>query len=96
MYQSLLTTYRVSFANSGNPPAATWTDVSAPLTSQQTLDPILFTDATTGRTIVSQLAGECSLSEFSDDDGSSWTPSEGCGPPGSITSRSEAGRSRRR
>ena len=91
MYQSLLTTYRVRFASSGTPPPATWTDVSAPLTSQQTLDPILFTDATTGRTIVSQLAGECSLSEFSDNDGSSWTPSEGCGPPSGVDHQSIGG-----
>jgi hypothetical protein len=91
MYQSLLTTYRVTFATSGIPPAATWTDVSAPLTSQQTLDPILFTDPTTGRTFVSQLAGECSLSEFSDDDGSSWTPSEGCGPPSGVDHQSIGG-----
>jgi hypothetical protein len=91
MYQSLLTTYRVTFANSGTPPAATWTDVSAPLTSQQTLDPILFTDPITGRTIVSQLAGECSLSEFTDDDGATWTPSEGCGPPSGVDHQSIGG-----
>jgi len=83
MYQADLTTYRVNF-DDASPAAATWTDVSSPLTSQTTLDPILFTDSATGRTFVSQLAGECSLTEFSDDDGANWTPSEGCGPPSGV------------
>jgi hypothetical protein len=90
MYQSLLTTYRVTF-DSAKTPAATWTDVSAPLTSRQSLDPILFTDRDTGRTIVSQLAGQCSLSEYSDDDGATWTPDEGCGPPSGVDHQSVGG-----
>ena len=88
MYQSLYTTYRVSFDKGG---AATWTDVSPVLTSQKTLDPILFTDRDTGRTFVSQLAGQCSLSEFSDDDGATWTPGEGCGPPSGVDHQSVGG-----
>ena len=36
------------------------------------LDPILFTDAVTGRTFTSQLAGKLSLMSFSDNDGESW------------------------
>ena len=91
MYQALTSTYRVAFDDTKSPAAATWTDVSAPLTSQQTLDPILFTDSTTGRTIVSQLAGECSLSEYSDDDGATWTPDEGCGPPSGVDHQSVGG-----
>jgi hypothetical protein len=91
MYQSTLTTYRVKFDDTARPATASWTDVSALLTSQQTLDPILFTDPQTGRTIVSQLAGPCSLSEFSDDDGATWTPDQGCGPPSGIDHQSIGG-----
>jgi len=90
MYQADLVTYRVTF-DSATPPAATWTDVSSSLTSQQTLDPILFTDRDTGRTFVSQLAGACSLSEFSDDDGASWTPDQGCGLPSGADHQSFGG-----
>jgi len=64
--------------------SATWEDVSSPETSVVTLDPILFTDSTTGRTLVSQLAGACSLSSFTDNDGASYTPAVGCGTPAGI------------
>ncbi|MGZ6792936.1 MAG: sialidase family protein, partial [Mycobacteriales bacterium] len=77
MYQSGLGTYRVSYDSAGT---ATWTDVSPVLTSLTTLDPILATDRATHRTFVSQLAGECSLMAFTDDDGASWTQNPvGCG-----------------
>lgn len=57
-----------------------WRDVSAPLTSLATFDPILFTDTLTGRTFVSQLYLACSLFAFSDDDGASWVQHPvGCG-----------------
>ena len=82
MYQSLLTTYRVTFDDSTAPAVATWTDVSPPLTNHESLDPILFTDQTTGRTLVSQLILGCSISELSDDDGATWIPDQGCGPNG--------------
>lgn len=91
MYEADLVTYRVNFDDAHSPAAATWTDVSSTLTSQKSLDPILFTDPATGRTFVSQLAGQCSLSEFSDDDGASWTPSEGCGPPSGVDHQSVGG-----
>ncbi|HEY1402707.1 MAG TPA: hypothetical protein VGB05_01130, partial [Pyrinomonadaceae bacterium] len=42
-----------------------------------TLDPILYTDRQTGRTIISQLAGTNSLSALTDDDGETWIPNEG-------------------
>src|SRR5262249_49851821 len=51
------------------------------LTSTLTLDPILVTDRTNGRTFVSQLSGAGSLMAFSDNDGGSWTPSQGAGIP---------------
>jgi hypothetical protein len=79
MYQAGVTTLRVTFDDTQAGSPATWTNVSSPLTNQTTLDPILFTDPVTGRTIVSQLDLACSLSEFSDNDGASWTPDQGCG-----------------
>ncbi len=54
----------------------TWEDVSEPNTTINTNDPILFTDALTGRTFVSQLqAGGPGQSIFyyTDDDGETWT-----------------------
>jgi hypothetical protein len=76
LYEAGLQTLRVDFSTT--PP--TWKDVSSTLTSTASLDPILFTDHTTGRTFVSQLTGACSLMAFSDDDGASWTQNPvGCG-----------------
>jgi hypothetical protein len=75
MYIAGLETLRVSFDDSVAPAAASWSDVSFPLTGLLTLDPILFTDSATGRTFVAQLAGPASLMAFSDDDGASWLPS---------------------
>ncbi|HEV7891071.1 MAG TPA: sialidase family protein [Pyrinomonadaceae bacterium] len=79
MFVSALQTLRVRFNDSVAPATATWEDVSAPLTSVNTLDPILFTDGAAGRTFVSQLAGPASLMEYTDDDGATWTPSQGSG-----------------
>jgi hypothetical protein len=76
LYQAGLQTLRVDFS-SGSP---TWSSVGAPITSATGLDPILFTDHSTGRTFVSQLLGACSLMAYSDDDGASWTQNPvGCG-----------------
>jgi hypothetical protein len=91
MYQADTTTYRVTFDDGAKPPKATWTDVSSLLTHDVTLDPILFTDPTTGRTFVSQLDLACSLSEFTDDDGASWLPSQGCAQNGSEDHQSVGG-----
>ena len=82
MFEAGLETDRVTI--SGNPATATWEKVSSTNTSVVSLDPILFTDSTTGRTFVSQLAGACSLSSFTDNDGASYTPSSGCGVPAGI------------
>lgn len=59
---------------------AQWEDKSGTITQLNTLDPILTTDQTTGRTFNSQLSGANSLFEYSDDDGESWTPGQ-IGPP---------------
>jgi hypothetical protein len=84
MFISGLETLRVKFNDSATPATATWEDISAPLTSITTLDPILYTDSDAGghrtnRTFVSQLAGKLSLMSFTDDDGATWTPSQGSG-----------------
>jgi hypothetical protein len=78
MYQSGLRTYRIDLANAGT--SAGWKDVSSTLTSRTSLDPILLNDHKTGRTFVSQLAADCSLMAYSDDDGATWTQNPvGCG-----------------
>ena len=59
---------------------ATWEDKSGTLTTVNSLDPILFTDQATGRTFNSQLSGDNSLMEYTDNDGESWTPAQ-AGPP---------------
>lgn len=76
MFQAGLQTLRVDLA--ATPPA--WTSVGSTLTSTASLDPILFTDSRTNRTLVSQLTAGCSAMAFSDDDGASWFSNPiGCG-----------------
>ncbi len=82
LYQAYTDTYRVSFDDTTSPATATWEDKSAHLprcTANISLDPILFTDHDTGRTFESQLAGKTSLMCFTDNDGETWTPSQGGG-----------------
>src|SRR4051794_37025944 len=75
-FQAAVTTAKVTgFDGAGH---ATWTDVTEP-TAVTTLDPILWTDRDTGRTISSQLFLACSKAAFTDDDGGTWLPSQGCG-----------------
>src|SRR3954451_2441154 len=75
-FQAYTTTAKVTgFDSLGGP---TWTDVTQPLATTS-LDPILWTDRDTGRTITSQLLLACSQAVTSDDDGASWLPSQGCG-----------------
>jgi hypothetical protein len=85
MFIAGLQTLRVSFDDRASPARTAWTNVSALNTSLQTFDPILFTDSDAGgkrtnRTLVSQLLPtKVSLMSFTDDDGESWTPSQGSG-----------------
>jgi hypothetical protein len=89
-YQAYLSTYKVSFDDSVSPPAASWSDVSAKAAngcvvgSTQSLDPILYTDPTTGRTFQSQLSGVDSLTCYTDDEGVTWHPSTGGGIPSGV------------
>ena len=78
MFQSYLQTLRVTFDITCS--TAIWENKSAP-TSVESLDPILFTDNVLGRTFVSQLTGQDSLTSFTDDDGNTYTPSQGGGLP---------------
>ncbi len=55
-----------------------------PRAAPTSLDPILFTDHQTGRTFESQLSGVDSLTCYTDDDGTTWTPSTGGGIPSGV------------
>jgi hypothetical protein len=80
MYIAGTQTLQVTFDDCSSPATAKWKDVSAPLTSVTTFDPILYTDPKIGRTYVSQLLPtKMSLLEYTDDDGVSWNPSQGSG-----------------
>jgi hypothetical protein len=79
MFQAVLETLRVTFNTNASPATATWQVKNGLNTSITSLDPILFTDSKTGRTVVSQLFGTTSLSAFTDDDGDHYTPSQGGG-----------------
>jgi hypothetical protein len=98
--EAITQTLRVAFNDCYVPALASWADKSAP-TSATSFDPILFTDSRTGRTVVSQLISSagvvpvpgdgCSLSSYTDDDGETWIPSEGCGTPGGYDHQSVGG-----
>src|SRR3954463_539247 len=76
LFQAFTTTAKVTgYDGAGH---ATWTDVTEP-TAITSLDPILWTDRSTGRSISSQLLLACSKAMITDDDGANWTPSQGCG-----------------
>ncbi|MDQ6695133.1 MAG: S-layer homology domain-containing protein [Chloroflexota bacterium] len=74
MFESNIQTLRVTFDITCS--QAIWEDKSAP-TSATSLDPILFTDSITGRTFVHQLTGNGGLSSYTDNDGDTYTPSDG-------------------
>lgn len=85
MYISFTQALRITFKENLEAPAdmlnaklpescdATWEDKSGLITTLNTLDPLMYTDKTTGRTFNSQLSGANSLFEYSDDDGENWT-----------------------
>lgn len=78
MFISGLETLRVELDDANG--TASWTDRSGLSTSITSFDPILFTDWRTNRTFVSQLLpSKVSLMAFSDNDGETWTPSQGAG-----------------
>jgi len=87
--------YRVGFDDCSSPAINTWTDTTFPTEGVTTLDPIGFTDhfsnlvlgtsypppKTPGRTFQAQLTAGDSRIAYTDDDGSTHTPSQGGGIP---------------
>jgi hypothetical protein len=68
---------------------AQWQDVSPSIASATTLDPILVTDQSTGRTFVSNFTGGAgALFAYTDDDGASWTQTTVAPPNGGIDHQS--------
>src|SRR5439155_24150977 len=80
---------KVTFDDCQSPAKATWEQ--KPLLTANTPrvfgDPILFTDHTTGRTFVTQLEGLTpagSTTDITNNDGDSFTPSQGSGAPSCV------------
>ncbi|HEX4895078.1 MAG TPA: hypothetical protein VFV11_01955 [Solimonas sp.] len=80
-YIGFLETMRLKLDDSTSPAQQTWELKNGTLNSKFTSDPILVADRDTGRVFAQQLiVGEGnSLSEFTDDDGETWTPGGGGG-----------------
>ena len=87
-------TLRVTFNDAAKPATATWEDKRSPF-SRVSFDPILFTDDAhfggPNRTFASQLDLVCSETSFTDDDGNTWLPSQGCGLPAGVDHQSIGG-----
>jgi hypothetical protein len=87
-FTSNLHEFRLSFDDCSSPAAVTWKDVSSPVETVNTLDPIGHCDhfggSHPGRLFQSQLAGATSVMAFSDDDGNSWLQSQGSGQPAGV------------
>jgi hypothetical protein len=87
---------RTTFDDRTNPAAVTWEQAPLVVATAPRVygDPILFTDPKTGRVFVSQELGLTPLGstmEWSDNDGLSWTPSEGSGAPSGIDHQTVGG-----
>jgi hypothetical protein len=87
MYLASYNPIRIGFDDCTSPAKDTWTATTIP--SAVSLDPILFTDhmlpaGTPNRTFVSQLTGQDSITFFTDDDGASYSPSQGGGIPSGV------------
>lgn len=77
-FQASLETLKVAFDDAAK--TSTWTDKTGLTTGIVSFDPILYTDPKTGRTFVSQLLPtKVSLMAFTDNDGETWTQSQGSG-----------------
>lgn len=86
-----LNEYRVTFDDCSSPAKHLWEDVTFDTESLQSLDPIGFVDPQTGRVFQSQLAGVTSIMAFSDDDGQTWTQSQGSGQPAGVDHQTVGG-----
>ncbi len=87
-FTSSLNQFRLRFDDCSSPAALTWTDVSSPVETVTTADPIGHCDhfggSHPGRLFQSQLAGATSIMAFSDDDGNTWLQSQGSGQPAGV------------
>jgi hypothetical protein len=79
IYGAGLSMEKLTWDDSTDPPTYTNAAVPKPPSDVTTLDAITTVDPSTGRLFNSQLAGLCSLMSYSDDDGATWTQSQGCG-----------------
>ncbi len=84
MYIAGLETLRVSWDDCASPAGALWENKTAPTTPPTTLDPILYTDFGAGRTspsrtFVSQLGPKTSFLTYSDNNGQTYSQSQGSG-----------------
>ncbi len=75
LFQSYIYMLRATFDDSTSPATDTWKSFN-PVNQATSLDPIMFTDPTTGRTIPGQLvaAGGTSLTAITDNDGETFMP----------------------
>ncbi|MCA1840088.1 MAG: hypothetical protein LC723_07140, partial [Actinobacteria bacterium] len=82
IYQGGLYTYKVSWSGT-TPPVATWSDISPPaalVAYRKSSDAFMYVDPETGRAFVTQLNGDCSVMDYTSNDGATWTHSVlGCG-----------------
>ena len=92
-----LKTFKINFDDQVTPAAATWTNVGVnqhiATSPRAYADPILFTDPRTGRTFAGQLEGLTPFctTEFTDDDGALWIPSQGSGIAAGIDHQTYGG-----
>ena len=98
-----LNEFRVSFDDCSSPAknpntpsgafsnAPLWEDVTNATESVETLDPIGYVDHQTGRVFQSQLAGASSILSYSDNDGGTWTQSQGSGQPAGVDHQTVGG-----
>lgn len=86
---------RANFDDCSSPAKHNWEDVTSPQTSAGGLDPIGFVDhlgSSPGRVFQSQLAAAAgSIMAYSDDDGQTWTPSQGAGQPAGVDHQTVGG-----
>ena len=78
LYGSGTNVKRLAWDDTAAPATMSVTDIK-PATAVTTLDAITAVDQVTGRSFNTQLVAACSLSSFSDDAGTTWTPDQGCG-----------------
>ncbi len=98
-----LNEFRVNFDDCSSPAKNVWEDVTFATEGAETLDPIGFVDhqlptATgtesgtgLGRVFQSQLAGASSVTAYSDDDGATYTQSQGSGQPAGVDHQTVGG-----